>query len=72
MNRSTLQQHWQQLPETAVRRLQAEQLRRHLRTVVLPFSAHYRKMFEENGLSRIPSARSKICDACHSRQRRIC
>jgi phenylacetate-coenzyme A ligase PaaK-like adenylate-forming protein len=51
MNRSTLQQHWQQLPETAVRRLQAEQLRRHLRTVVLPFSGHYRQMFEERGLS---------------------
>ena len=49
MNRSTLQQHWHRLPETAVRRLQAEQLRRHLRTVVLPFSAHYRKMFEGNG-----------------------
>ena len=49
MHQSKLQQHWQQLPETTVRRLQAEQLRRHLRTVVLPFSAHYRKMFQDNG-----------------------
>jgi len=50
MNGSMLQQHWQRLPETVVRRLQAEQLRRHLRTVVLPFSAHYRKVFAEGGL----------------------
>src|SRR5262245_33179568 len=50
MKGSMLQQHWQQLPETAVHRLQAEQLRRHLRMVVLPFSAHYRKIFEERGL----------------------
>jgi phenylacetate-coenzyme A ligase PaaK-like adenylate-forming protein len=30
--------------------LQAEQLRRYLRTVVLPFSAHYRRLFHEHGL----------------------
>jgi phenylacetate-coenzyme A ligase PaaK-like adenylate-forming protein len=51
MNGSKLQKQWQQLPETTVRGLQAEQLRHYLRTVVLPFSAHYRKMFEENGLT---------------------
>jgi phenylacetate-coenzyme A ligase PaaK-like adenylate-forming protein len=47
MNGNILQQKWHALPEAAVRRLQAEQLRRHLREVVLPFSAHYRRMFEE-------------------------
>ncbi|HWX18834.1 MAG TPA: AMP-binding protein, partial [Candidatus Binatia bacterium] len=49
MNR--LQQQWQQLPESAVRRWQAEQLRRYLRTVVLPFSEHYRNRFREEGLT---------------------
>ena len=51
MNGSILQAQWQRLPETAVRRLQAAQLRRFLSAVVLPFSAHYRKMFEERGLT---------------------
>jgi len=51
MNGSMLQAHWQQLPERAIRRLQAEQLRRFLRKVVLPFSAHYRKVFAERGLT---------------------
>jgi len=37
---------WQQLTESDVRRLQAEQLRQYLRNVVLPFSAHYRKLFQ--------------------------
>jgi phenylacetate-coenzyme A ligase PaaK-like adenylate-forming protein len=39
------------LPEAAVRRLQAEQLRHYLRTVVLPFSPRYRKLFREQGLA---------------------
>ena len=39
------------MPEKAVRRLQGEQLRHYLRSVVLPFSAHYRKLFEEQGLT---------------------
>jgi phenylacetate-coenzyme A ligase PaaK-like adenylate-forming protein len=30
--------------------LQAEELRRYLSTVVLPFSAHYRKLFQEHGI----------------------
>jgi phenylacetate-CoA ligase len=50
MSRNSLRNHWQQLSEPVVRRLQAEQLREYLRTVVLPFSAHYRKLFQEHGL----------------------
>jgi phenylacetate-coenzyme A ligase PaaK-like adenylate-forming protein len=50
MSRNLLQQHWRQLSEPAVRQGQAEALRRYLRTVVLPFSAHYRKLFQELGL----------------------
>ncbi|MCL4788331.1 MAG: AMP-binding protein [Verrucomicrobia bacterium] len=51
MRSSLLQKRWQQLPERAVRQLQAERLRHYLRTVVLPFSAHYSKLFREHGLS---------------------
>lgn len=50
MNRDRLRKHWQRLSEAVVRRLQAEQLRHFLRTVVLPFSPHYRKLFEEQRL----------------------
>ncbi len=50
MSQNLLQKHWQQLTEPVVRRLQAEQLRDFLRTAVLPFSAHYRKLFQEHGL----------------------
>lgn len=39
------------LPEAAVRHWQAQQLRHYLRTVVLPFSAHYRQLFREQGLT---------------------
>src|SRR6266568_548311 len=46
-----LRSRWQQLPEKVVRRLQGEQLRHYLRSVVLPFSAHYLKLFEEQGLT---------------------
>src|SRR6185503_8163011 len=51
MSRNALQKQWQQLPENVVRRLQAEQLRRYLRDAVLPFSAHYGKLFREHGLT---------------------
>jgi phenylacetate-coenzyme A ligase PaaK-like adenylate-forming protein len=51
MSRNLLQKHWQQLPEAVVRRLQAERLRHYLRTVVVPFSAHYGKVFREHGLN---------------------
>src|SRR6266850_6611890 len=50
MSRNLLQNRWQQLPEAVVRRLQAERLRHYLRTVVLPFSAHYGRLFREHGL----------------------
>lgn len=50
MNPSRLQNHWQQLPETAIRRLQAEKLRRYLRAVVIPFSPRYRELFREHNL----------------------
>ncbi len=51
MNSTLLTTQWQQLPERTVRRLQAEKLRRYLRDVVLPFSAHYRELFHRHGLS---------------------
>jgi phenylacetate-coenzyme A ligase PaaK-like adenylate-forming protein len=50
MNTSPLQKRWQQLSEAEVRRLQAEKLRHYLRTVVLPFSPHYRELFREHDL----------------------
>jgi phenylacetate-CoA ligase len=50
MNSSRLQKRWQQLSEAGVRRLQAEKLRHYLRTVVLPFSPHYRELFREHDL----------------------
>ena len=50
MSRNSLRNQWQQLSEPVVRRWQAEQLRRYLRTVVLPFSAHYRELFQKHGL----------------------
>jgi phenylacetate-CoA ligase len=51
MNGNLLRRRWQQLPEPAVRRLQAERLRQYLRTVVLPFSAHYAALFRQHGLT---------------------
>jgi phenylacetate-CoA ligase len=50
MNPMRLQSHWQQLPETEIRRLQAEKLRHYLRDVVIPFSPHYRELFRAHGL----------------------
>jgi phenylacetate-coenzyme A ligase PaaK-like adenylate-forming protein len=41
---------WQRLTETAIRRQQAKMLRGYLRSVVLPFSAHYQNLFREQGL----------------------
>jgi phenylacetate-CoA ligase len=46
-----LSNQWQQLPEAAVRRMQADKLRGYLRAAVLPFSAHYKKLFYERGLT---------------------
>ncbi len=48
---NVLHDQWQSLPEKTVRRLQAERLQHYLRTVVLPFSAHYRKVFHGLGLT---------------------
>ncbi len=50
MKSSWLQNRWQQLPEAEIRRLQAEKLRRYLRTVVVPFSPHYRELFGKENL----------------------
>src|SRR5436190_2315539 len=50
MNTTRLTTHWQSLPERAIRRLQAEKLRRYLRDVVLPFSPYYRELFSKCGL----------------------
>jgi len=51
MNANSFKNHWQQLPESAIRERQVEQLRHYLRTVVLPFSPHYRKLFRAHGLT---------------------
>jgi phenylacetate-coenzyme A ligase PaaK-like adenylate-forming protein len=51
MNRTTSSNLWQRQPEAAVRRQQAHRLHRYLRDVVVPFSAHYRRVFEERGLT---------------------
>jgi phenylacetate-CoA ligase len=42
---------WSQWPEAGLRRWQARRLEQYLRSVVLPFSAHYRKLFHERGLT---------------------
>ena len=50
MNWKQLRNLWSQLPEPAIRHLQAEKLRHYLRKVVLPFSPHYREVFHNGGL----------------------
>jgi phenylacetate-CoA ligase len=42
---------WSQWAEAKIRRWQANRLRRYLRNVVLPFSAYYRNLFRECGLT---------------------
>src|SRR5437667_9903561 len=51
MNPRRLTTNWQGLPEKVVRQLQAEKLKDYLRRVVLPFSAHYREWFQQNGVA---------------------
>ena len=51
MNPKSLTTRWQDLPERLTRQLQAEKLRHYLRQVVLPFSAHYRDLFQQHGLA---------------------
>jgi phenylacetate-coenzyme A ligase PaaK-like adenylate-forming protein len=50
MKYTQLTNHWSRLPKETIRRLQAEKLRRYLRDVVVPFSAHYRDLFDKHGL----------------------
>src|ERR1700722_20216867 len=47
----TRQNTWSQWHEADIRRWQSKRLAEYLRTVVLPFSAHYRNLFREHGLS---------------------
>ena len=51
MNPKSLTTRWQDLPERLTRQLQAEKLRHYLRQVVLPFSAHYRELFGQHGVT---------------------
>src|SRR5439155_5203579 len=51
MNMKLLTAKWQELPEKILRRLQAEKFRRYLGQGVWPFSAHYRALFGQLGLS---------------------
>jgi phenylacetate-coenzyme A ligase PaaK-like adenylate-forming protein len=51
MRTTLLRTQWPRLPEKLVRQLQAEKFRRYLREVVLPFSAYYRRIFAERGLT---------------------
>ena len=50
MNTHLLSTQWQRLPERTLRKLQVEKLRHYLRTTVIPFSAHYREMFQKRGI----------------------
>ena len=50
MNTHLLSSQWQQLPERTLRKLQVEKLRHYLRNTVIPFSAHYREMFQKRGI----------------------
>ena len=51
MNTHLLNTHWQRLPERTLRKLQAEKLRHYLHSTVIPFSKHYREMFQKRGIS---------------------
>ena len=50
MNTHLLSTQWQRLPERTLRKLQVEKLRHYLRDTVIPFSAHYREMFQKRGI----------------------
>ena len=51
MNTGLLTTRWQDLPEKVIRQLQAEKLRHYLNTTVLPFSGHYRELFQRHHLN---------------------
>jgi phenylacetate-coenzyme A ligase PaaK-like adenylate-forming protein len=50
MKSNLLSSHWQHLSKDDIVRLQAEKLRRYLRDVVVPFSAHYKAVFDQHGI----------------------
>ncbi|MCC5850493.1 MAG: AMP-binding protein [Verrucomicrobia bacterium] len=50
MNPKQLTTKWSRLHEDSLKALQAQKFRRYLAQHVLPFSAYYRKLFEENHL----------------------
>lgn len=51
MNVKRLDHSWPQLPRAELRARQAKQLQQYLRTVVLPFSPHYRELFQQLNLT---------------------
>ena len=51
MSTSTLTKNWQSLDRPTVCLLQGRQLHHFIRDSVLPFSAHYRRVFAEHGIS---------------------
>src|SRR6187401_2657120 len=51
MSNHALTSRWQTLDRETARALQGRQLHRFLRDCVLPFSAHYRRIFSEQGIS---------------------
>ncbi|MBL9188567.1 MAG: AMP-binding protein [Opitutaceae bacterium] len=51
MTAHRLTKNWDNLDRDTTRSLQGQQLHRYLRNCVVPFSAHYRKLFAERGLS---------------------
>ncbi len=50
MSLSALTQHWHRLDRERAHELQGRQLHRFLRSCVLPFSAHYRRVFDDAGI----------------------
>ena len=51
MNTLALTSHWDRLSEKDILRLQSQKLQRYVRDIVVPFSAHYRELFHQTGLS---------------------
>ena len=51
MSTSALTTRWDRLDRDTTRALQGQQLHRFLRDCVLPFSAHYRRVFSEQGIT---------------------
>jgi phenylacetate-CoA ligase len=51
MSTSALTSRWQNIDRESARVLQGRQLHRFLRDCVLPFSAHYRRVFADHGLT---------------------